>query len=252
MRIATEILSAFLPGWFRQYLRAYHRKFIFRRSMRRFCRDPESFMGKNSKNISNLIYGWGNESWSAQEEYIEACLKCAAHSSGPILECGSGLTTILLGVVAQKSGNSVWSLEHSQDWKERVSTYLRTYRIKSVHLCLSELQGYGEFSWYTPPLDEMPKSFAMVVCDGPPGDTHGGRYGLLPVMKSRLAPSAVILLDDARRDGELASATRWANELKSSFVTLGTRKPFIKIVVPDTEKIASLTSPGKKLTSRTY
>lgn len=240
MQTATEILTAFLPGRFRQYLRACHRKFIFWFSMRRFMHDPQSILDKNTDDISNLIYGWGNESWSALEEYIVACLKFANQSSGPILECGSGLTTILLGVVAQKSGNTVWSLEHNLDWQERVTKYLRRYRIRSVHLCLSELQDYGEFSWYAPPLDEMPEKFSMVVCDGPPGDTRGGRYGLLPIMKSRLAPGAVILLDDARRQGEFATASRWANELKSSFVTLGMHKPFIKIIVPDTDKIASL------------
>lgn len=240
MSTTTKILTRFLPGWSRQYLRAYHREFIFRYSMMRFIRNPQGIIDKNTDDISNLIYGWGNEGWSALEEYIQACLRFAMQSNGPILECGSGLTTLLLGVIAQRTGNTVWSLEHNPEWKEKVTTQLRRFRIKSVHLCLSQLKDYGDFSWYVPPLEKMPEKFAMVVCDGPPGDTPGGRYGLLPVMKSRLAPGATILLDDARREDEFATASRWVNELNSSFVILGTEKPFIKIMVPAADKLVSL------------
>jgi hypothetical protein len=42
------------------------------------------------------------------------------------------------------------------------------------------------------------------VCDGPKGTTRGGRYGLAPVMKDRLAPGCIVLLDDTSREAERA------------------------------------------------
>jgi hypothetical protein len=77
----------------------------------------------------------------------------------------------------------------------------------------------------------MPGRFALVVCDGPPYDTKGGRYGLVPRMRERLQPGCVILLDDAYREQERAIARRWKAELGASFTILGATKPYIEMVV---------------------
>ena len=74
------------------------------------------------------------------------------------------------------------------------------------------LVGYGEFVWYDPPLAQMPDEFSLVICDGPPGTTKGGRYGLLPVLGDRLRAGATILLDDAGRPAEAELIRRWENE----------------------------------------
>jgi hypothetical protein len=58
----------------------------------------------------------------------------------------------------------------------------------------------------------MPKQFSLVICDGPPGSTKGGRYGLLPVMGDRLPPGSTILLDDAGRADEAKLIKRWESE----------------------------------------
>ena len=91
-----------------------------------------------------------------------------------------------------------------------------------------------------PPLAEMPGQFAMVVCDGPPGTTPGGRYGLLPVMGSSLAPGCQILLDDAAREDEKIIAARWAAHLGTEFVFHGTVKPYAELIVPP----SPASSPG--------
>ena len=54
--------------------------------------------------------------------------------------------------------------------------------------------------------------FQLIVCDGPPGHTLGGRYGLLPIVGNRLRKGAVILLDDAERSEEQVALRRWAKE----------------------------------------
>ena len=151
--------------------------------------------------------------------------------NGPVLECGSGLSTILIGAIAKSRGIGHWALEHEPAWAAKVQSYLDRYKIDSVTLCAKSLKDYGEFSWYDPPLKSMPDSFAMVICDGPPGSTKGSRYGLGPVMKQRLRAGCVILLDDAGREHEMEVANRWTAELGASSEKIGDAKPYIKMTL---------------------
>lgn len=181
--------------------------------------------------LRGLIYGWGNDAWSALDEYLAACILHASAARGPILECGSGLTTLLIGAVAKKRGEGHWALEHAPEWATRVGTYLKRYGIDSVTLCTAPLKDYGTFSWYDPPLASMPDSFSLVVCDGPPASTPGGRSGLVPVMRKRLKPGSVLLLDDANREDELALGRRWDAELGATSQVLGEKKLYIEMIV---------------------
>jgi hypothetical protein len=77
--------------------------------------------------LSGLIYGWNNH-YSVKPEDAEVLLNLARSTDGPILECGSGLSTILLGLVAARNGNKVWSLEQKPWWAERVRSTLKRHR----------------------------------------------------------------------------------------------------------------------------
>lgn len=162
--------------------------------------------------LTQLVEGWSNEGYAANLEYLEAVAKHSVNTPGPILECGSGATTILLGILCGQQNIEVWSLENSPEWQERVTNVLASNGISAVHVCASPLIEYAEFVWYDPPLARMPKQFSLVICDGPPGDTKGGRYGLLPVMGDRVPPGSTILLDDAGRPGELELIRKWESE----------------------------------------
>ena len=185
--------------------------------MKRFLKNPGACARPGNPVISDLIYGWGNETWSAQEEYLAGCIDQALNTSGPILECGSGLSTILVGAVAKRRGQCHLALEHTPDWAAKMRSYLARYKLDSKILQPKPLKDYGDFAWYDAPLESMPCGFSLVICDGPPGGTKGGRYGLLPIMKEHLRPDCVVLLDDAGRDDELAIARRWAAEIGAAF-----------------------------------
>ena len=79
----------------------------------------------------------------------------------------------------------------------------------------------------------MPSDFSLVVCDGPPGDTPGGRYGTLPVMRSLLRPGCVVLLDDVHRSEELEIVNRWADQLGSPFDLTGSERRFASLTLPE-------------------
>ena len=194
----------------RTYERALAKQ-VFRRAMRELKALPEGVKPTRSL-LSDLQSGWGNESFAARTDYLEEVAARALAARGPILECGSGLTTILLGWLAGRRGIETWSLEHMPDWHARMSTTLQRYNIPNSHISLAPLREYSEFSWYDPPLTNLPASFYLVICDGPPGTTPGNRYGLLPVLGDRFHRDSVILLDDSNRPAEEAVLNRWSTE----------------------------------------
>lgn len=168
--------------------------------------------------LKRLWMGWGNQSYSGHPEYLEEVVKRAATTMDPVLECGSGLTTVLLGLFAGHRGVEVWTLEHDPEWHEHIASTLRQFDIKGVELVLAPLRSYGEFSWYDAPVDRMPQRFGMVVCDGPPQKTTpGDRYGLVPRMRDYLAGGTVILFDDVRIEGADPILSQWLHEIRASF-----------------------------------
>jgi len=162
--------------------------------------------------LHELQLAWGNDSFAARYDYLEEVIKRANETRGPILECGSGLSTLLLGLFAGRRGVQTWSLEHLPEWHARVTKAIHRHQIPGVNVCLAPLREYGEFDWYDFSSRRLPESFSLIVCDGPPGITRGGRYGLLSVLEERIGANALILLDDADREDETAILKRWSLE----------------------------------------
>lgn len=225
----TQLTAQVVPPAARASLRNAHRRWTFRHALERFARDPERALNGSDDLLHDLIYGWGNEGWSGQPEYLRACISAALATNGAILECGSGLSTVLLGLAARTSGASVWSLEHLPQWARRVEAALRRHRIRGVRILVAPLVHYDGYDWYAAPLAEMPEQFHLIVCDGPPATTRGGRYGLLPVMRDRLAPGCLILADDADREAEQLMVHRWAHEMSCAITLLGAVKPYFAL-----------------------
>jgi predicted O-methyltransferase YrrM len=222
----------------KQRLRHLHRVTTFAYAWQRFRRDPASALSPESPLVPQLIYGWGNEGWSGDEEFLRACVAQALIATDPIVECGSGLSTLLVGAVAARRSVSVLSLEHLPDWQDRVNQVLRQADIAAAHVVHSPLVDYGDFLWYELP-SVLPERIGLVICDGPPAETPGGRYGMLPLLRSRLAPGSVLLLDDAERQGEQAIAKRWADALGCKPRLDGLRKPFYVFTLPPSQPVDS-------------
>jgi hypothetical protein len=179
-------------------------------ALRRIVASPETIPERRV--LTDLTIGWGNEGFAARLDYLEEVARNALTTNGPILECGSGITTLLMGILAGHRGIEVWSLEHSDAWCERMRKVTSEYAMKHVKICHSPLTKYDGFTWYDPPLESMPSEFSLVVCDGPPGDTPGGRFGLLPVLKNRLVRGTTILLDDTDRETEIEVLAKWNSQ----------------------------------------
>lgn len=162
--------------------------------------------------LEELQQGWANHGMAARTDYLAEVCRQAARTTGPIVECGSGLTTLLLGLLAGRRGIETWSFEHLPEWHRQLATTLARYDIPNVHLMLAPLRSFGDFTWYDPPIATLPGRIHLVICDGPPSDTPGGRYGMLPRLHDRLTSNTVLLLDDAERDTETEVLRRWHTE----------------------------------------
>jgi hypothetical protein len=185
--------------------------YIFRRALRDLAKlQPGEIPSREL--LQRLRLGWDNQDWDAKLDYLEEIAKRAVSTKGPILECGSGLTTLVVGYLAGKRNVETWSLEHNPDWHRRVMNAIADFNATGVNLCLAPLREYDGFNWYDPPLSNMPVNFSLAICDGPPDLENGGRYGLLPILGDRLESGAVVLFDDAREPGQPEVLRRWASE----------------------------------------
>ena len=229
-RLAKSILPI---DSIRNRVRAATQRSRLDRALDELARDPRRALEAGSDLPRRLIEGWGNASWSTDDEYLIALIDEFGRTEGPVLECGSGLSTIVLGIIAGQAGRAVWTLEHDAHWGEKVGRALARRGLDHVRLCIRPLKNYGEFSWYEPPLADMPQAFGLVICDGPPGHGHGGRSGFLPVMRDRLAARCTILLDDTIRDAEKEIAQRWSVELHALVEFRGRRQSFAAIRIGD-------------------
>lgn len=229
MTILKETLKKIIPEKLIAFMRKRVQNFVFKRSMKTFIKNSDINRKPDDKTIRNLIFGWGNQGFSAKIGYLSACINKAQSTNGPVLECGSGLSTILLGVIAQKRGFTHYALEHYPEWAEKVQRILEEYGLKSVTLLNTPLKEYGQYEWYDVPFESLPEKFSLVICDGPPAQTTGGRYGLLPVMIEYLSDNCIIMLDDASRKEEVEIADRWKYEYNAEYEIIRDDHPYIEL-----------------------
>ena len=188
----------------------YDRSEVLRSVVKRLTRGRAP--SKYSTLWADAVFGWDNEKWSADEMYLAEVIRTAETTRGSILECGSGLTTLLMSAVAARRGVQVHSLEHNETWHARVRSAVLEMGGTTTTVHLAPLRDFGDYDWYDAPLSSLPDDFTLVVCDGPPGSTRGGRSGMLPRMRGKLAPKCTILLDDVIRPEERALALEWSRE----------------------------------------
>lgn len=180
--------------------------------------------------ITDAEYGWDNELWAAEEEYLSLLIHEAERARGSIIECGSGLSTLILAGITRQTGARLYSFEHQAAWRQRVVDELAACGLTDNTVCLTPLRSFGEYDWYDIPAS-LPNDVSLVICDGPPTATHGGRYGALPVLLSSFAPTCKILLDDASRASEKEIVSRWESEFGAKSVLRDTPRGYASITV---------------------
>ncbi|HEY4095689.1 MAG TPA: class I SAM-dependent methyltransferase [Baekduia sp.] len=130
-----------------------------------------------------------------------------------IVECGSGVSTIVLArLLRERGAGSVVALEHDGAWAARVSDLLRREKLQPfarvVHAPLE-----GDPLWYaTAALGELPDAVDLLIVDGPPAYAPGEEHRRAPALErlaARLVEGATVVLDDLDRAGERAVLAEW-------------------------------------------
>ncbi len=107
---------------------------------------------------------FSNNMFGVQADVLALCVWLAREAKGPIIEAGSGLTTIMMA--AANPDHYVYCLEHSTDWADRTIYMAQQAGIRNIAMCHCPIQeGWYDLSEVEA---ELPKEFALGLVDGPP------------------------------------------------------------------------------------
>lgn len=142
---------------------------------------------------------YGNK-WAAAPEVLQVAVGLARTSSAPVLEIGSGLSTVAM---AAATAQPVWCIEHSDEHAATLETLVATASVKNVTLVTAPLKD----GWYDlGDTSAFPEAFGLALVDGPPREGND-RMKFFETFGDRCA---VILCDDANKPSYAAALTAWA------------------------------------------
>ena len=150
-----------------------------------------------------------------------------------VLECGSGASTVWMGLVVQELslGTRIVALEHDEAFAEATRREVERHGLQDVaEVRSAPLRTLDSLAHETPWYDESAvrdlHDIGLVFVDGPPGPTGPqARFPVVPLLRDRLAEECALFLDDAAREDERTVADRWRELL-----------PDFRVEEPETEK----------------
>jgi predicted O-methyltransferase YrrM len=143
------------------------------------------------------------------------------HADALVLELGSGATTLWMALAVQQRGGDVRivSLEESEEFADVIRRALERNGVSSyVDVRVAEMvptkTKRGEQPWYDPSGWDDLTDIDLLFVDGPPGVTAPlARYPVVEMLTDRLAPGAVVVVDDTNRPDEQALVEAWCATL---------------------------------------
>lgn len=150
-------------------------------------------------------------SYSADAATLAVLAHVARKCQGPIIETGSGMSSVLMAALTDQK---VYSLEHSEHYAAQTLSWAQSAGVDNLGICCAPMKDF----WYDVDAFDLPKKFAFGFCDGPPR-LYGTRMRFLEVFGDRCT---VIVLDDVKSDHEFSRKVReWAEANGRSFTMLG-------------------------------
>ena len=139
--------------------------------------------------------------WGASDELLIIAVAGARKAQGPIIETGSGLTSVLM---AAATDQTVYCLEHSEHFANQTRAMAYAAGVSNIAIVHCGIAG----GWYDieDDLVEMPKHYGFGLNDGPPRQL-GDRMRFFDVFGDKCD---IILSDDANEAGYADRLTTWA------------------------------------------
>jgi len=225
-------------------LRKCAREYLHQRAVRRALKPLRANGKLTIAEIAAFHTAWGNVGFAADRDYLSHLLRLLSTANAPVLECGSGGTTLLANEIGLRRGFKIYSLEQDPEWAQPVQRAL-TGR-SAVTIFDSPLRTFGGYHWYdvrqTLPL---PAHFALVICDGPYISESLGepsysawRYGVLPWFKQTDRTFDALLLDDVNDKRAPAILDRWKREFGIRVERFASDDGECAIIAPTSEAIS--------------
>ncbi len=138
-----------------------------------------------------------------------------------IVELGGGTSTLISAYSLEKVGSGrVIAFDHLKQFADETTFNLKRHKLDhiaesryaelTVHAMLGAVDNYN---WYDITQFDDIENINLLVVDGPPeGTTRLARYPALPILYGKLAPGALILIDDYLRADEHEMVNRWIND----------------------------------------
>ena len=158
------------------------------------------------------------------------CAEVSARERPTVVECGSGFSTLRLAEIVHERGGRLVSLEHDASWAARVARRTRRRRAGRDRARRARAAGAAPARTRRAALVRastrcvaFPRAIDVLLVDGPPAFEPGAglsRYPALPALAERLAPDAVVVLDDIDRPGEREVLSAWERDTDFRFERL--------------------------------
>ncbi len=214
-----RLLRRLIPGWLRRSARHLLRRHRLARALAGLERAaaPDEI---DLALMERMVLAWDNPGYAGDAAFLLQVARDAWEGPGPVLDCGSGLSTIVCATVAARRGATVWSLEQDAAWHEDVCGMVSALRLDNVVLWHAPLRSYGEYVWYDLEGRDLPRHFSVVACDGPavrrsqwpPALFAAWRVGGVLALKELGIRFDRIVLDDANDSRAPALVARWQRE----------------------------------------
>ena len=156
-------------------------------------------------------------SWVASPDLLRHLYERVRHERpGLILECGSGLSTVVMAYALRDAGHDgkLVALEHLPEFADRTVRMLHDHgvadyaEVRPAPLADVALEG-ETWPWYD--LEQLPEGVIdLVFVDGPPGATRPkARFPAMPLLRGQLRKGAVVVMDDYTRPEEGSVVEQW-------------------------------------------
>ena len=158
--------------------------------------------------------------WAISPDFAsELVLLLDDHKPKKIIECGCGISTLIISYWLKKIGcGYLVTLEHDSEYKQKIDLALDKHGLRDyATVVLAPLKKYTindeEWRWYDISAIEGSNGFDFIVIDGPPKTTDKmARYPSFPLMHERMADEYVVVLDDYNRQDEMKIVELWIKE----------------------------------------
>jgi predicted O-methyltransferase YrrM len=165
--------------------------------------------------------------WSITPHFANILMNnIGMHNPRAILECGSGVSTLIMAYCLARTGNGhIYALEHIESYAKSTQELLKLHGMTTfatvIHAPLLPVtRGSETLVWYDISGIEKIDCIDMVIVDGPPGTgSPMARYPVIPLLADKLSSDAIILLDDYDRPDERNSVKLWSENFGFSHIT---------------------------------